>query len=79
MEGVLPARTAEDAAVLLDCGSDTILAATLCPPTVGNHPLVEPKFSGLLDRADVDSTVDRCAVGEVCRAGLSWDAPAVAG
>jgi hypothetical protein len=68
-EGLL-ARTAEDEAVAVDWGSDAILEATLCPPTVGNHPLV----SGLLDLADVISVVDRCAVGEVCRTIISCDA-----
>jgi hypothetical protein len=70
----VPARTAEEAAVAVDWGSDAILEATLCPPTVGNHPLVDPRFSGLLDLADVSSVVDRCAVGEVCRAVISCDA-----
>jgi hypothetical protein len=71
---VLPARTAEDEAVGLDWGFDAILEATLCPPTVGNHPLVDPRFSELLDLADVNSVVDRCAAGEVCRAVIFCDA-----
>lgn len=63
-----------DEAVALDWGSDAILEVTLCPPTVGNHPLVDPKFSGLLDLAVVNSVVDRCAVGDACRAVISCDA-----
>jgi hypothetical protein len=51
----LLARTAEDDAVAVDWGSDAILEATLCPPTVGNHPLV----SALLGFAVVNSVVDR--------------------
>jgi hypothetical protein len=71
----LLARTAEDAAVAVDWGSEAILEATLCPPTVGNHPLV----SGVLDLADTSSVVDRCAVGEVCRGDAGAPYPLDAG
>lgn len=37
--------TAEVEAATVDCGSVAVLDATLCPPTVGNHPLVPPKPS----------------------------------
>lgn len=73
---VLPARRAEVDAVAVDWGSDAILEATLCPPTVGSHPLVlvDPRISGLLALTVFNSAADRCTVGEVCRAGISRDA-----
>jgi hypothetical protein len=52
-------KTAEDEAVAVDWGS-------LCPPKAGNHPLVDPGISGLLDLSDGKLVGDRCAVGDVC-------------
>lgn len=62
--------TVKIAAGAVDCGRDA--EAPLCPPTVGNHPVGEFVFSGLLVLADGESAVvgnaDRgpvCAAGEV--------------
>lgn len=63
---LFPERTADEDAVAVDFGSVAIRETPLCPPTVGNHPLVVPMLSELLDLT-FKSIVDRCAVGEGCR------------
>src|SRR4051794_10315646 len=56
-----------DAAVAAELAPAAIGETPTCPPTVGNHPLVEVILSGLLDLAFSKSFVDLCAVGDACR------------
>lgn len=62
-DGLLLERTADEDAVAVDCGSVPMRDTPLCPPTVGNQPLV-----GAIESWDERSVADLCAVGEVVRA-----------